>query len=285
MNPVTVSHNCLVLFSISLGVIMYRAATDPENSLRVLFRRYLSHLDSRLQAMQLPAQGVRIAAAQGLGLALIGGTLLWSGVGPWLAFAAVPLVMLPEIALGWMRRTRDARIEASVTTFCVSLANALKTTPSIGKALPRVQTVLSGPLADEVALTLRELRLGTTVDQALLNLSARVRCSTLDVAISAVLIGRQVGGSIPAILESTAASFREMERLQGVLRVKTSEGKGQVWVMALAPAFLVLGLDTMQPGYFEPLFDRGAGVVLLVVVVGCWVASIVAARRILTVDM
>jgi tight adherence protein B len=275
----------LALFGTSLGYLTYRAAADRDNFIHLLLRRYIRDIDKQFQTLQLKPEGARIASIQGMVFLVVCGVAMLWGPTWWQPIALLLSALMPGVVLTRARRARRARIDGSVPTFSVSLANALKTTPSIGKALLRVQTVVSGPLADELALTLRELRLGTTVDQALLNLSARVQSETLDVALSAVLIGRQVGGPIPTILETTAESLREMERLQGVLRAKTAEGKGQVWIMAFSPAVIVIAFDTLQPGYFEPLFAHVAGLIIIATVSFSWVGSIVLARKILAVEL
>jgi tight adherence protein B len=220
-----------------------------------------------------------------LALFVVGSLTVVDGVRPWAPVILLLVALLPALALRRARHVRTARIEASINAFAIAFSNALKTSPSIGKALARVQDVVSGPLSDELTLTLRELRLGTTVDQALLNLSTRVQSDRLDVLLGGVLIGRQVGGPIPTILETTAATFRELDRLHGVLRAKTSEGKGQVLIMALSPALIIFAFDALQPGYFEPLFSHVAGLAIVAVCSLSWLGSVLLARKILAVEI
>jgi tight adherence protein B len=140
-------------------------------------------------------------------------------------------------------------------------------------------------LAEELGIVLKELRLGATVDEAMLNLTARVGSRSLEAVVCALLIGRQIGGRVPEILETTAETLREMERIAGVIRTKTSEGKGQLAVMALAPPFIFFVFDRMQPGYFAPLTQSLSGLVLFAGVVVAWAASIILARNILALEV
>jgi len=100
-----------------------------------------------------------------------------------------------------------------------------------------------------------------------------------------VLIGRQVGGNLPKILETTAAALREMQRLEGVVRTKTAEGKTQLWVLALFPFFMLYAFDKISPGYFEPLTENFLGYTCAVIAFTLWVAAILWARKILNVDI
>jgi tight adherence protein B len=116
-------------------------------------------------------------------------------------------------------------------------------------------------------------------------MSARVGSKPLDTAISALLIGRQVGGNLPVIMETTAAAMREMERLEGVVRTKTAEGKAQLWVLALFPLVLMLSFNAVSPGYFDALTESAVGTLATVIALGCWGASLVVAQKILAVDI
>ncbi len=137
----------------------------------------------------------------------------------------------------------------------------------------------------EVGLALKEIRVGTTIDQALLNMSARIRSPQLDATLAGILIGRQVGGDLPRILETTAETLREIARLQGVVRSKTAEGKAQLAVLAVFPAFLLVVFDLASPGYFAPLTQSFVGWIVIAVAVGFWVSSIAMARGVLMVDI
>jgi tight adherence protein B len=184
-----------------------------------------------------------------------------------------------------MRRKRIEAVEYQLDGFIQALANGLKTTPSIGAALSAIQPLLQEPTKSEVALVLKQTRIGSSIDQALLDMGARVGSRQLDAALSAVLIGRQVGGNLPKVLETTASTLREMSRLEGVVRTKTAEGKMQLWVLALFPAFIVLALNGVSPGYFDPLTHSFVGYVCTTVAALFWVASLVVARKVLAVDL
>jgi Flp pilus assembly protein TadB len=76
-----------------------------------------------------------------------------------------------------------------------------------------------------------------------------------------------------------------MARIQNVIRSKTAESKGQLWVLGVAPMVIFLAFDTLQPGYFEPLTEGTAGPVLLTVAGFMWLAALIAAKKILVVDV
>ncbi len=201
-------------------------------------------------------------------------------------YFGLPLAIFgPALYIEHLRRQRVKTIEAAIDGFILALANALKSTPSIGSALGYTQTLLHGPLEEEIALALKEMRVGTDLDQALLNMAGRVQSMQLDATFSSLLIGRKVGGDLGKILETTAETLREMSRLQGVVRSKTAEGKAQLGLLVSLPVVILFLFDLVSDGYFLPLTQSAAGWMVIFVAFGLWLASLVLAKNVLSVDL
>jgi tight adherence protein B len=274
----------LVLACCAVACVGWALAADPEAWPGRARRRYVGWLDAELARLFLPARGGWICLAQGLvaeGLAL---GCLWSGRAL-LALGAVPVALGPAAWLRYQRRRRTRLVDAQVDTFLLTLANALRATPSLGRALEHAQRLVPPPLGQELGRVLAELRVGSGTDAALRDMGRRVGSEALDAALLAVLIGRQVGGELTRVLETTAATLREMARLRGVLRAKTAESRAQLWVLALAPALVLYAFDAVRPGYFEPLRQSAVGWLLSGLAALLWLSSLFVARRVLAVKL
>jgi tight adherence protein B len=247
----------------------FRYVSDLERRLRLLF---IERPAVHIVLAQLAASGVAIAAA------VLSSKPFSLGVLPMIALA-------PRMVLDRMHKGHVVQIERKLDSFVVALANALRASPSAGRALAMIQPVTPAPLDREIELVLREMRVGSTLEQALGNLSARVRSFQLDAAMSGLLIGRQTGGNVPAILDGAAQTLREMARLQGVLRSKTAEGRVQANVLAIAPIVLIFAFDFASPGYFRPLTESIGGMVVTALALGLWVGSVLMTRRIMAVEL
>ena len=276
-----------------LGVTMVMLGTffaaglmisDPEGTPRRLHARYVLFLEKKLRQQFIWTSGAQIAMGQMIALFLIL-SLHFLFVVPYWYLLIVVSIFGPAGYIELMRRRRIAKIEEQLDGFILSVANALKSTPSIGDAFMSVQKLLPVPIRDEVELAVKEMRLGSTLDQALLMMAGRIGSRQVDSALAAVLIGRQVGGNLPKILETTAASLREMQRLEGVVRTKTAEGKVQLWVLAIFPVAIVYALHKIAPGYFDPLTKNLKGYICGAIAIVLWLTSILWARKILNVDI
>jgi tight adherence protein B len=272
------------IISFALFAMVWAAAADTSGIFYRYAAKYISSLERKLRPMFIFTPGRHIAYGQ---LAVMFIVLLAHAlftVDYWYAIMFL-IAILPTIYIEVMRRQRVEKIEMQLDNFILALANALKSTPSIGAAFNSVVAVVAEPIKSEVDLAVKEMKVGSTLDQALLHMAARVGSRQLDSALSAILIGRQVGGNLPKVLETTANTLREMRRLEGVVRTKTAEGKAQLWVIALLPFGMLVGLNQVFPGYFIPLTSSLGGYLLITFCTVCWVTAIVSARKILNVDI
>ncbi len=288
MSPdiIALKYACLATAALGVGIASVKLLHAPDSALRVHWLRYVRKLDMSFAVLQLRLNGSTVAAAQAISLPVLAAAAAGLRLeGMHTIALTLALIFAPFLLVQRALRKRLERIEADTNGFLVGLANSLKASPSLGKALGRVENVLSGPLATEIGEVTRDIRLGASVDQALLSLGARVKSPALDSALTGVLIGRQVGGNLPEILETTAGTLREMERLDGVVRSKTAEGKAQVIVIALAPPIVFLAFDNLQKGYFDPFTADLNGVLLLSAACVLWLGSVLMAKKILTVDI
>lgn len=274
----------LALLAVGLFVTTYVMIADPEGAPRRYWARYVFFLERKLRLLFIWTPGGHIASGQVAGMALLLALGVVIDLPYWYAFAALVAVG-PPVYIERLRKQRVEAIEQQLDGFLMALANALKATPSLGDAFGSVQRLIPPPLQQEVELAVKEMRVGSTLEQAILFMSNRIGSRQVDSAVSALLIGRQIGGNLPKILDTTATSLREMARLEGVVRTKTAEGKAQLWVLAVFPLVLMLAFSSVKEGYFDPLTQSVAGYAIIVIAVMCWIASLVTARKILDVDI
>lgn len=291
MSFAAVSHGTITLKWASLGVIAFAlflgawaAASDESGPIYRYVARYTASLEQLLRPMFIFLPGRNIVYGQ-CAAAFVFLTVHVLVTIPFWYFGLILIGIGPTLYIEQMRRERVQQIEEQLDGFLIALANALKTTPSIGSAFNSVAGVVADPMRQEVDLALKEMKVGATLEQALLHMAARIGSRQLDSALSSILIGRQVGGNLPKVLETTASTLREMRRLEGVVRTKTAEGKMQLFVIAAMPFALLVGLQALWPGYFAPLTQSVVGYVIIILCTSSWVASLVLARKVLAVDV
>jgi tight adherence protein B len=274
----------VMLAFLGLFGIAWAATVDESSIVWRQWTRYTVALERKLRPMFIWTPGRLI----GLGQFAVAFLVLMAKV--LFDLPLWPLVLLvvgvaPALYIEYIRRQRVAEIERQLDGFLLALANALKSTPSIGAAFQSIVHILQPPIGQEVELAIKEMKVGSTLDQALLHMAARVGSRQLDSALSSVLIGRQVGGNLPKVLETTSATLREMARLDGVLRTKTAEGKMQLYVIGFMPLVLVVLFNNGFPGYLETLTGSMTGYTILFVAAAFWLGGLLLARKVLNIDI
>lgn len=269
--------------ALALFIGTWQMAADETGLPYRYWGRYCGSLERKMRSMFIFTPGRLIALAQlALMFVVVAADLTLDLPMSWAI--CLFIAVAPAIYLEAERRKRVTLIEDQLDGFMLALANALKATPSIGAAFNSVVNVIDDPIKQEVDLALKEMKVGSTLDQALLHMAARVGSRQLDSALSSILIGRQVGGNLPKVLETTAQTLREMKRLEGVIRTKTADGRMQLWVIGAMPLVFILAFGVMWPGYFDPLTKSLVGYGIIAFVAVAWVSALVLARKVLAVD-
>jgi tight adherence protein B len=248
------------------------------------YRHYAGYLERNLRLMFMEGSPDKIIAGQGIAMLVLTAVGLLADMPLCYVFAAITTVM-PALYLSQKRREYLKKLEDQVDSLILGLANSLKTVPSPAAALAALAPVLPAPSKYEVDRILKEMRIGSSLEQAIMNMSARLKSPAMDSALCALLIGLQVGGNLPSVLENTAATIREMNRLEGVVKTKTSEGRAQLWVLAVFPFGICFAFNFAQPGYFDPLQQSFTGYIVTSIAIAFWLASLFVARKVLTVDI
>lgn len=216
---------------------------------------------------------------------IIGGRIMMGG---WLFGTIVGAaigIILPKIYLKKKYAARIRNIDEQVEEAMVYMANSFKANPSLPEAIQDVCNAMGPPISQELGVLLKEYRLGTPMDQALINMQRRVPSRNLGLSVSALVIGREVGGNIPDILDEIAGTIRESFRLERVIDAQTAQGRMQAWVMGLMPGVVVGVFYLMDPDLIQPLFDTLIGYMILVGAAVLNIIGVVMILKIVQIDV
>lgn len=262
----------------------FQSLRSPKSLLNRSLDRYSNHLRTELAAMFLRVDVRPIIAGQAVCVyALV--ALALSRHEPRLLGLVAAALGIPVIVIDSMRSRRKAKLEAQSDAFVLAVANALRSTPSIGDAFRSIPSIIAEPLRSEVLLAIKQMQLGCTFEEALLLMGRRINSRAFDTAVTTMLIGQRLGGNLPTTLGSVGSAIRELNRLDLMSRTKTSAMRMQMWVIAVAPIIVSVGMEQLLPGYFKPLMQSHAGVIVVVIAAVLWAAALVAGRRILAVSI
>ena len=173
----------------------------------------------------------------------------------------------PPLIYRGLKRRRQQRIVAELPDTLMAVATSMRSGLSLNQALEAVIAHDEGPLAQELELLLRELRVGADYGEAMEALYQRVPVVEVQLVTAAMRISREIGGNLSEALERISATLRSRLQMEGKIRSLTAQGKLQGLVMVALPVFLIVVLRRMEPQAMGYLFTTwyGWGVVGLLV--------------------
>ncbi len=244
--------------------------------------RNLRLADSQLKPIDFLA--IRVAMA-GLGFAVP--YLFLSGVLGLLVAVAVAIFgyQAPQIWLHRREQSRAKKLEDQLPEALTMISNSLKAGFGLLQSLDLAVEQLQHPVATELAQTVHETNIGSSIDKAFLDLSERCDSYDLDMVVTAVLVQRASGGNLAEILGNVAETMRERVRIRNEIVTLTAQQKLTGIVIGLMPVGVGLLFLVSSPEYISPLFTETIGKVMLGGAVVLESVGIMIIQRILDIDV
>ncbi|MDO4230981.1 MAG: type II secretion system F family protein [Lautropia sp.] len=213
--------------------------------------------------------------------------LIWLLTGSlFLVLAAVGLVgALPSLTIAWLSRKRRNDFARQLPDAMMLIAGAMRAGASMTLALRQMSSELPAPGGQEFDLMLRELRLGVTLDDALMNLERRMGCDDLRLFGAAVRIANESGGNLAETLERLADTVRKKQALEDKIVALTSQGRLQGWIMVALPIGVGMALFAIEPDAMSPLLHTWFGWIVMAVVAFLEVVGLLFIRKIMAIDV
>lgn len=191
-----------------------------------------------------------------IGAVLLGVMLLqpvWALVG---AASGVLLgLMLMNIAIARRQKAFANQLGDMLTM----TSNALRAGFSFMQAVEMISREMDDPIGGEFAEVMREMRLGASLEKALVAMTQRVQSKDFELVVTAVLIQRQVGGNLAQILDTISETVEERIRMRREVKSLTAQGRASGMVLAALPLGLAGILTIVNPGYLQPLITEDLG--------------------------
>jgi len=194
------------------------------------------------------------------------------------------LVVVPGIIWSKMRKKRMSTFEHQLPDAFMMLSSSLSAGASLKVALEDMVKQSPAPLSQEFGLLIKRMRLGVTLEDALLEMEKRIPMQSFVMASSAVRISREVGGNLVETIKSMADTLRRKKTMEGKVESLTAQGKTQGSFMAALPILLAVMLSFLEPDAMRQLYTTREGLMVLVVMVIMQVMGFVFIRKITTIS-
>jgi tight adherence protein B len=199
--------------------------------------------------------------------------------------AAAITFFLAPLYLKQRQKRRIDKLDRQLPEFLVMVSNALKAGFGLMQGLDNAAEQLDAPLSVELRRTLRDIAIGASVEDALTTLNDRVGSKDMDIVITAVLVQRTAGGNLSEILDTTAHTIRERERIKGEIKTLTTQQMFTGYILGVLPVGMAVLLALISREYMQPLFTTTLGHVLIGIGLTMDFIGFLVIRKILAIEV
>jgi tight adherence protein B len=194
------------------------------------------------------------------------------------------LFVIPGLFWATLRKKRLAKFESQLPDAFLMLSSSLQSGASLNMALEAVTAESPAPLSQEFGLLVKRIRLGVTLEDALLELERRIPLQSFIMASSAIRISREVGGNLVETINSMARTLRRKKMMEGKIDSLTAQGRAQGTFMAMLPIILAILLSFLEPESMRKLYTTKEGLAVLAVMVVMQILGYIFIRKVTSID-
>jgi tight adherence protein B len=191
----------------------------------------------------------------------------------------------PQMWVSNRVKSRAQKLEQQLPEALTLVGNSLKAGFGLLQSLSLATQQLEHPISTELAQTVYETNVGSSMDEAFLELSRRCDSYDLDLVVTAILVQRSAGGNLAEILDNVAGTMRERVRIRGEINTLTAQQRMTGFVIGLLPVGVGGLFMLVSPEYISVLFTETIGKVLLAIAVLLEVVGTIVIRRILSIEV
>lgn len=178
-------------------------------------------------------------------------------------------------------RIRKKKIEKDMLKAIIIMNNAFKSNLSIMQAIYTVYHELDGYISEEFRKMYIDLTFGLTTDIAFERFNERVDNDEARYITTSLNVLNKTGGNIVQVFSSVEKNAFTRKKLNDELRSLSSSARAIFKILVSIPIILFLLIISMNPSYFNPLFNDPIGWLVLLVCILLYSSYIFIIRRVM----
>lgn len=196
--------------------------------------------------------------------------------------AIVPAI-LPFMYLRYKRRKRFHKFEEQLPETLDLIARSLKAGHAFSSGLRLVSEEMEDPVSFEFEKALNEINFGISAQDALINLTNRIPLDDLRFFVISVILQRETGGNLAEILENLSRLIRERFKLNGHVRVLSSQARLSAYILVAVPFVTAFFIHLLNPKFFGALLENPSGKYVLAFGVAWMIVGIFFMKKIVAI--
>ncbi len=193
--------------------------------------------------------------------------------------------LLPYFYVWFKRKRRMTQIEEMLPEAIDLFTRAMRAGHNIHSGLQVLAEESHEPLAGEFRKMVEDLALGSTVEEALHNLSDRVPLLDMRFFSTAVVLQRETGANIVTVMENLSTVIRERLQLRARLRAHTAQQRFSAGLLCSLPLITGTVFYFVRYEYISLLWKTPLGSKFLIYGIVSEIVGILVIRKLASVRL
>jgi tight adherence protein B len=193
--------------------------------------------------------------------------------------------LLPHLYVRLREANRLIAFNNQLGNVLMQMSGSMRAGYGLLQAFDFVGHEMPPPAGPELAQVVRDVKLGSSLMDALDALGERVGSEDLLLIITAIRIHHEIGGNLTEILETVAETIRERVRIKGELRTLTAMQRFSGYVLGVLPIILFFVIMLINPQYESRLFTPGPTLCIPIGAIVLMIIGFLAIQRIVTIEV
>jgi len=186
---------------------------------------------------------------------------------------------LPVMYISKVRARRMAKFEENLPDAIDLFTRTMRAGHNIHSGLETISTETSDPIKKEFKKVMEELALGSQIEPTLHDLGDRVPLIDLKFFITGLILQRQTGANMVAVLESLSMLIRERLNMAAKMKAHTAQQRFSAGLLCCMPLVVGLGFWVLKPEYMRLLWTDPVGSKFLTYAIISEIIGIIVIRK------
>lgn len=123
---------------------------------------------------------------------------------------------------------------------------------------------MTPPISQEISLLNREIKVGVTLEEALIRLNNRMSSEEMTLVSSAILVARETGGDLTKVFSRLVDTIRDRLKLKDLVGTLTLQARLQCIIISLLGPIFFLIVRKIRPDHFDVMLQDEVGRLILI---------------------
>jgi tight adherence protein B len=165
------------------------------------------------------------------------------------------------------------------------ISQSLQAGLGLTQAMVYVAKEMADPLGTEFSVFIEEVNLGLPLPDALKKFEERMSLPEVRLFNTALLVQREVGGSLAELLNKLADIIRDRFRIERLIKSLTGQNRMSAWTVCSIPPFLAVFMFFRERELMNDMLSDPMGRAMLAAALGLEILGIIVFRKLIKIHI